>query len=119
MVGSGDRDGPRRPLSGVKVSVEEHDGLEFVLLDVPAPSGRAEILAALTAAEREVAELVLGGCTNAEVASRRGTSARTVANQLARIYRTLEVGSRTELCALLSERNSVTLDERPSWLDDA
>ena len=88
------------------------------MLDIPAPSRRSEILSALTEAEREVAELVVEGRTNAEVAAHRGTSARTVANQLARIYRTLEVGSRAELCALLAERTSVTHDERASWVDD-
>ena len=99
------------PHTGVRVSTRDVDGVELVFLDVPEPSRRGAVLDALTTAEREVAELVLDGCSNAEVADRRGTSARTVANQLAQIYRTLEVSSRAELCALLSERSS--------WPEDA
>lgn len=54
---------------------------------------------ALSAAERAVAQLAIEGASNAVIARRRGTSERTVANQLARLYRKLGVGSRAELAA--------------------
>ncbi len=56
-------------------------------------------LDALTPAEREVTAMVLGGASNAEVARRRATSRRTVANQLASVYRKLGVTGRRELIA--------------------
>ena len=58
-----------------------------------------EAPAVLTEAERAVVALVLSGCSNAQVASGRGRSARTVANELASAYRKLGVGSRAELAA--------------------
>lgn len=51
----------------------------------------------LSPAEREVARLAREGRSNAEIACARGTSPRTVANQLARIYKKLGVGSRVAL----------------------
>ena len=56
----------------------------------------------LTEAEREIALAVCQGRTNAEVAARRGVSARTVANQVASLFKKLGVGSRTELAARLT-----------------
>ncbi len=53
----------------------------------------------LTSAERQVVAGVLNGRTNAAIASARRTSRRTVANQLASIYRKLGVSSRWELAA--------------------
>jgi len=56
----------------------------------------------LTVAEREVALAVAAGVSNREIAIARGTSERTVANQLAAIYRKLSITSRSELVAVLS-----------------
>jgi DNA-binding NarL/FixJ family response regulator len=53
----------------------------------------------LTQAERQVVAGVLNGRTNAAIATARRTSCRTVANQLAGIYRKLGVSSRWELAA--------------------
>jgi DNA-binding NarL/FixJ family response regulator len=53
----------------------------------------------LTRAERQVVAGVLNGRTNAAIAMTRHTSCRTVANQLAAIYRKLGVSSRWELAA--------------------
>ncbi len=58
----------------------------------------------LTAHERQVAALVLEGLTTAEMAETRGTSPRTIANQLASIYRKLGVASRAELVIALGAR---------------
>jgi DNA-binding NarL/FixJ family response regulator len=53
----------------------------------------------LSPAERAVAELVMNGASNAEIATARGTSSRTVANQIATIFQKLGVSSRVELAA--------------------
>lgn len=69
--------------------------VELVVFDVPAPIAPET----LTCAEREIAELVLDGLSNREIAARRGASAKTVANQLRRIYQKLGISSRFELTA--------------------
>jgi DNA-binding CsgD family transcriptional regulator len=61
-------------------------------------------LAILTATERHVAELASGGATNAEIALARGTSVRTVANQIASIMRKLGVSSRVAIAAVVAGR---------------
>lgn len=55
----------------------------------------------LTRREREVVELVCRGLTNGEVATALGTSVNTIRNQLAAIFRKLEVASRAELAGLV------------------
>jgi DNA-binding CsgD family transcriptional regulator len=59
--------------------------------------------AVLTEAERDVARLVYDGLTTEEIAGRRGTAGRTVANQLSSIYRKLDICSRQELVARLDQ----------------
>jgi DNA-binding CsgD family transcriptional regulator len=54
---------------------------------------------ALSAAEREVFRLLLQGSSNREIAAIRGTSERTVANQVQAVFRKSGVTSRAELCA--------------------
>jgi DNA-binding NarL/FixJ family response regulator len=53
--------------------------------------------ASLTDAEEGVARLAAAGASNAGIALARQTSPRTVANQLASIFRKLGVASRVEL----------------------
>lgn len=78
-----------------------HPGIYVVHL----PS-RAELrISQLRPSEREVARGLLDGKSNAEIAQVRGTSTRTIANQVAAIFRTYGVGSRAELARCL---------ERPS-----
>jgi DNA-binding NarL/FixJ family response regulator len=45
--------------------------------------------------------LLIAGSTNRDIAMRRATSARTVANQVQAIFRKYGVRSRSELIALL------------------
>jgi DNA-binding NarL/FixJ family response regulator len=54
----------------------------------------------LTAAELDVMADLLAGCSNGEIARRRGRSTRTVANQVASILKKLGAGSRLEIVAL-------------------
>jgi DNA-binding NarL/FixJ family response regulator len=55
--------------------------------------------ARLTPSERAVATLCLQGLSSAQIARKREVSERTVANQLAALYRKLGVRSRRELLA--------------------
>jgi DNA-binding NarL/FixJ family response regulator len=64
-----------------------------------------EPLEALSAAERAVVAAALRGCSHAEIARERGSSPRTIANQLACAFRKLEVRSRAELAAKLVARD--------------
>ena len=56
----------------------------------------------LSRSERDVIDLVLEGCSNAEIAVRRRTSVHTVANQLKAVFRKLGCSGRSELVALLA-----------------
>jgi DNA-binding NarL/FixJ family response regulator len=61
----------------------------------------AEALSSLTSAERQVARAVLEGRSQREIAVTRGVSERTVASQVASIYRKIGVSGRRELTAKL------------------
>lgn len=68
---------------------------EFVLISWPvAKEGQVD---ALTPSERDVLSQVVLGASNAQIARRRGTSVRTVANQMSRLLEKLGAGSRYEL----------------------
>ncbi|HEX9643535.1 MAG TPA: AAA family ATPase [Acidimicrobiia bacterium] len=60
---------------------------------------------ALTTAERRVAALVARGATNREIAAELFMSVATVEAHLTRIYRKLELRSRTELTRMVTEGN--------------
>jgi DNA-binding CsgD family transcriptional regulator len=91
---------PAEPPLGVEVDRLTWCGEELVVLSYPLQGEDA--LARLSDAEREVLRALLEGHTTAEIAASRGRAARTVANQVAKIFRKLGVGSRAELTALLS-----------------
>jgi DNA-binding CsgD family transcriptional regulator len=59
--------------------------------------------AVLSGSERAVAAYVLRGASNAQIAALLTKSPRTVANQIASIFRKLRVRSRGELAALLAQ----------------
>ena len=63
--------------------------------------GRTQGRDELTPTERSIAELVAAGLTNREVADRLFVSVRTVESNLSRIYKKLDVRSRTELARRL------------------
>jgi len=63
-------------------------------------------LSALSPGEREVAELVLAGLTNAQIARVRRRSLGTVCKQLDAVYGKLGVRGRRELAALGARRES-------------
>jgi DNA-binding NarL/FixJ family response regulator len=67
----------------------------------PAPVDPEVAAAGLTPSEREVLAHLFEGLSNAGIARLRGRSVRTVANQVASIYRKLGVGSRLQLVSRL------------------
>ena len=74
-----------------------HGRLEFIVFECNLePFANCD---RLTAAERAVLRLILDGESNRGIAERRGTSVRTIANQLAVIFRKFGVASRDELAA--------------------
>lgn len=79
-------------------------GEAFALLESGDPP--PDIPFGLTKAEADVARLAVQGLSNKQIAVRRGTSARTVANQMASLFRKLGLASRPELLARL--RREVT-----------
>jgi DNA-binding CsgD family transcriptional regulator len=68
----------------------------------------AAALDGLSKGERAVVALAVFGLSNQEIARRRGSSPRTVANQLASAYRKLGVGSRAELLAQLQGKSDLS-----------
>ena len=72
----------------------------LILVSVPvAPALEGTEAAVLTQAERAVAELAASGLSNAAIARRRRCAPRTIANQLAAIYKKLGIESRRKLRA--------------------
>ena len=65
-------------------------------------AGATEIAPLLTPREREVAQLVADGLTNAELARRLFISPRTAAVHVSNILRKLGVTSRTDVAAALT-----------------
>jgi len=63
------------------------------------PTRAAELPGSLSPCERDVLRAVVRGDSNREIAESRGTSDRTVANQVQAIFRKLGVHSRCELAA--------------------
>ncbi len=86
----------RRRSGDLRASVVQIGESRYALLSFPrAWKARDD----LTPSERQVALAVLAGLSNADIARMRGSSPRTVANQVAAIFRKLGVRSRAELAA--------------------
>jgi DNA-binding NarL/FixJ family response regulator len=90
------------PPQALKVSSLDED-LEFVLVEWQVDPATEE---ALTTAERDVLEAIARGDSNATIATSRGTSARTVANQVATLLKKLNAGSRYELIRRFGGRHA-------------
>ncbi len=78
----------------------EIGGQSLMVISFPTPGGMENSAESLSVAERHVARLAAEGLSNAEVARVRGTSLRTVANQMASVLRKLGVDSRRQLMVL-------------------
>jgi DNA-binding CsgD family transcriptional regulator len=79
------------------MALESDDG-ELVVLSFTLPVDSA---INLSSAESDVVRHILAGRSNSEIAALRRCSARTVANQIASLFRKLGVRSRLELVALV------------------
>ena len=88
--------------AGIRAETFDLSGVELVLFDIPLT---LEAPSSFTAAERDVLNRLRDGLSSAEIARARGTSERTVANQLASMYRKTGVCSRQELLAALVRRD--------------
>lgn len=95
---TGDASPARAP--STRITPVSFDGVPGLIIDVDGSEPR--LPDGLTASEREIVALVLDGRSGQEIAALRGRSYRTIANQLATIYRKFGVNSRTELVAALS-----------------
>lgn len=87
------------PPDGMKATIEGDAPGERLILRYRCPTWR--LPQALSAAERSVVLDLLDGASRRDIALSRGTSPRTVANQMASIFRKLRVGLRVELLAVL------------------
>ena len=81
-------------LSAVRFRIEDD---HYAVLSFPVRA--ASLPDSLSPCERDVLCAVVRGDSNREIAERRGTSERTVANQVQAIFRKLGVHSRCELAA--------------------
>ena len=80
-----------------RIESEEFAVLSF---EIPGDDGSSVPVDALSPSLRQIAELAAAGRLNAEIATLRSTSVRTVENQMAEVYRRLGVRSRRSLPAL-------------------
>jgi DNA-binding NarL/FixJ family response regulator len=87
------------PPSGLEAKIAGRGAAERLLLHYPCPPWR--LPPTLSASERTVVRNILDGASQRDVARARGTSQRTVANQMASVFRKVGVGSRVELFAAL------------------
>jgi DNA-binding NarL/FixJ family response regulator len=85
----------RRP-RGLRLEESAEHGTLVVSFPVPG----AAFQGLLTGTETAIAQDILAGLSNADIARGRGTAVRTIANQVASIYRKLRVRSRLELSLL-------------------
>jgi DNA-binding NarL/FixJ family response regulator len=69
---------------------------------VSSPRPDHDLKEVLTGAELAVARLLVDGASHAEIARARGSSRRTVANQLAAVFQRLGVSGRADLLRALS-----------------
>jgi DNA-binding CsgD family transcriptional regulator len=81
---------------GDLIALESEDG-ELAVLSFTLPGDDA---ISLSSAESDVVRHLLAGRSNSEIAALRRCSTRTVANQVASLFRKLGVRSRLELVAL-------------------
>lgn len=94
VLGALDHLGVIEPPFNTRAGAFEAGG-QYVIASVP--TFDAATLPDLTDAERSVAQLILDGLCQKAIAARRGTSLRTIANQIASLSRKLEVGGRFAL----------------------
>jgi DNA-binding NarL/FixJ family response regulator len=78
---------------------------------VSAPFGPRPGFSGLTKAEVEVAQMAVNGFSNRRIALARGSSERTVANQMASVLQKLGASSRVQIAARLGESHGAAGDD--------
>jgi DNA-binding CsgD family transcriptional regulator len=89
----------RAPVASVRSTEITVDGRRCLL--VCASFSAHPAWASLSASQHEIVELLLSGCEREEIARRRGTSTRTIANQVAGLFRKLGVSGKTAFATSL------------------
>lgn len=95
-----------------KVSFIEVGGAQLRVVAMPRPDGALTPL--LPAAQLAVARLLVEGASYEDIAARRRTSPRTVANQVAAAFRRLRVSGRSELLLRLFAGELIASEKGPS-----
>jgi DNA-binding CsgD family transcriptional regulator len=108
------RKGARYPAREARSS----DGTSACFRIISATRPDHQIHRALSRSESDVAQLAIEGYTHAEIARRRRTSPRTVANQLAAVFGRLRVSGRFELLVRLVAQ-APSMVTQPTLLTDA
>jgi DNA-binding NarL/FixJ family response regulator len=92
----------RAPFSmprGLEAERAAHRGKPAVRVSFPVP--KFDWSASLTSAEKDVASDILAGLPNVAIGRKRGSSVRTVVNQVASIFKKVGAHSRLELCLVV------------------
>ncbi|MCR9161565.1 MAG: response regulator transcription factor [Nannocystaceae bacterium] len=98
----------RAALSSVRATIEHGHSRRFTVNEAAgleafaAPDLDPALAERLTPSERDVVRMVLAGKDNASIARARGSSVRTVANQVAAVLRKTGTQTRSDLAATLS-----------------
>lgn len=91
----------KRAAPNTRVSRFQAAGHNFVVISTPIAA--APKLEVLSPAERKVVALLADGLSNEAIARVRRVSVRTIANQVAAIFRKLQIHSRIELIARMRD----------------
>lgn len=89
-----------------------HGKPRLSLLSIRRPD--VNLVAELSPAERAIVELLVEARTHRQMAALRSTSARTIANQIANIYRKLGLTGRIPLVIRLAQRDIAARQAQPS-----
>ena len=96
------REVARAPFSvprGIRAERAAHRGKPAVRVSFPVP--KVNWSESLTSAEKDVADDILAGLPNVAIGRKRGSSVRTVVNQVASIFKKVGAHSRLELCLVV------------------
>jgi DNA-binding NarL/FixJ family response regulator len=84
---------------GIRAERAAHRGKPAVRVSFPVP--KVNWSESLTSAEKDVAGDILAGLPNVAIGRKRGSSVRTVVNQVASIFKKVGAHSRLELCLVV------------------
>ena len=88
----------------LRATLEDFSAGAIVVLSFCIPEEKLDSVPGLSAAENDIVRHVAKGRSNLQIARARGSSPRTVANQLQSIYQKLGVFSRAELLRKVRQR---------------